>query len=74
MKLAISKNENGNGYFIACHVGQEQYVSWWKSPPESVDHADVEYLKTRYPCITTKKRADTFKRLYRNLDVEKTRG
>lgn len=67
MKLSISKPDNGNGYFITCHIGEEKYISWWKWPPKSVDHAELEYLKNRYPCISTMKRADKFKTLYRTL-------
>lgn len=67
MKLSMSRLDNGNGYFITCHIGKEKYISWWKSPPKSVDHADLRYFKDRYPCITTNKRADEFKRRYKIL-------
>lgn len=66
MKLSKKKSTN-KGYFITCHIDKNTYTSWWTSPPESVDHVGIEYLKDRYCCITTKKRVEKFKGLYKKL-------
>jgi hypothetical protein len=29
-------------------------ISWWSSPPDSIDHVDIGYLKGRYSNVKTK--------------------
>ncbi|AWB17241.1 hypothetical protein [Clostridium botulinum] len=73
--MRLEKVENRNrGYDIYLIIANRDYKSWWTSPPKSVDHAGLEYLKDRYPKINTKARMETFKELYKNLwiDITKT--
>lgn len=66
MRLEKIKNKN-RGYDIYLIIANKAYHSWWSSPPESVDHVDLGYLKNRYPKINTNIRVKTFKELYKNL-------
>lgn len=69
MKVRKEASKNG-GYHITVEVGGRVWNSYWSAPGESVDHAGLEYLTDRYPIITTKKRAEEFKRQYKNLWIE----
>lgn len=71
MRLERYKNRN-SGYDIYLIIGNKEYISHWTSPPESVDHVDLGYLKNRYPAINTKDRMEIFKELYKNLWIEIT--
>ena len=66
MKLVKEKAEIG-GYHITVIVGANRYKSYWSSPPTDIDHVGKGYLEDRYPVITTQKRADIFKKLYKQL-------
>lgn len=71
--MRLEKVENRNrGYDIYLIIGNKEYKSHWTSPPESVDHVDLEYLKNRYPAINTKYRMNFFKELYKNLWIDVT--
>lgn len=65
--MKLSKNKARKGWYITCHVGQCTYTSWWTSPPNSIDHVDIGYLKDRYACITTQNRVTRFKSLFKVL-------
>lgn len=77
MKLLKEKTD-GKGYVITVIVGNREYKSWWTSPPQyGTDKNnrytfDMEYLKGRYSIINTRKRAEQFSSLYKNLWVEVT--
>ncbi|AUM96114.1 TPA: hypothetical protein LA742_004177 [Clostridium botulinum] len=69
MKVRKEASKNG-GYNITVEVGGRVWNSYWSAPGKSVDHAGIEYLSDRYPIITTKKRAEEFKRQYKQLWME----
>lgn len=77
MKL-LKEKRDGKGYIITVLVGKGIYNSWWTSPPiYGVDtncryDFDMEYLRDRYPVINTKKRAEQFSSLYKNIWIEIT--
>lgn len=56
-----------NGYNISLIIGNKEYISYWSSPPKNIDHVGIDYLSNRYSKITTKKRLNKFKALYRKL-------
>lgn len=60
------------GYHIYCKLGNNVYESWWGGPPKNIDHVDLMYLKERYSIITTEKRAEKFKKLWKKLWLEVT--
>lgn len=66
--------EGGNGWNIVLEIGKRRYTSFFSNPDNSVDHAELEYFKGRYPMITTTARMEQFKRLYKNLWVIVTAG
>lgn len=71
MKL-WKKNHKEGGTTIHCMIGGRTYKSWWSGPLPSIDHAGLEYIKGRYPIITTKKRSEEFKKKYKMLFVTVT--
>lgn len=71
MKLE-KKNGKHSGYYINLIIGENLYESYWEAPPTNVDHVGLEYAKNRYPIITTQKRLNEFKVLYKNLWIEIT--
>lgn len=77
MKL-LKEKANGRGYVITIIIGNKGYNSLWTSPPiYGVDkynsyNFDMEYLRDRYPIINTRKRAEQFFYLYKNLWIEVT--
>jgi hypothetical protein len=72
-KLKVRK-ESGkySGYNVIVEIGNKSWSSYFSAPSESVDHAGLKYLTDRYPIITTEKRAEEFKRLYKNLWIDIT--
>lgn len=40
-------------------------VSWWSSPPDSIDHVDIGYLKGRYGNVKTKRHEDFIKNRFK---------
>lgn len=74
--MKLLKEKVDKGYIISVVVGSKVYSSWWTAPPiYGVDknnsyHFDMEYLKNRYPIINTRKRAEQFSELYKNLWIE----
>lgn len=66
----VKDKSNKGGYVITLFIGNKGYSSWWSSPPENIDNVGLEYLKDRYSIITTKKRLEDFKLLYKNLWIE----
>ena len=74
MRLERYKNRKSgyDGYDIYLIMGNKEYISYWTYPPKSLDSADLEYLKNRFPAINTKDRMETFKELYKNLWIEIT--
>jgi len=68
--MKLTKFKEGHGIYIRCHIGKHYNTSWWAKPPDSIDHVDLFYIHNRYPCVTTAKRAENFKRLYKNLMKE----
>lgn len=68
MELRKVKHLNPDkGYDIIVKIGDKEYRSWWTSPPEENYIFDMEYLRNRYSCITTRKRAEEFSRLWPKL-------
>jgi len=65
--MKLTKKKAFKGWNITCHLGMNTYTSWWTSPPKSVDNAGIEYLKDRYRCISTSKRMENFKKMYKML-------
>lgn len=65
--MKLSKRVAFKGWYITCKIGKNSYTSWWTSPPKSLDHVGIRYLRDRYECITTNKRADKFKELFKKL-------
>ena len=65
--MKLSKRKVFKGWTITCHLGHNTYTSWWTSPPKSLDHVGIEYLRDRYSCITTQKRVEKFKELFKRL-------
>ena len=59
-----------SGFNITCVISERYYTTWFQNPPKSFDHVDIEYLKNRFPCITTERRANKFKELYKRLIEE----
>ena len=57
------------GFHIDCKIGNRTYESYWSGPLPSIDHVGLEYIKGRYPIITTPKRAEEFKGKYKLLFV-----
>ena len=71
--MRLEKVENKNkGCFIYVIIANRKYGSYWTSPPKSVDHVDLEYLKGRYIKINTTERMNQFKELYKNLWIDVT--
>lgn len=71
MKLEVVESKN-RGHYIFVIIAKREYRSYWTSPPISVDHVDLGYLKNRYPQIKTIERMEQFKRLYKNLWIDIT--
>lgn len=40
-------------------------VSWWSSPPSSIDHVDIGYLKGRYGNVKTKRHEEFIKKRFK---------
>lgn len=71
MKVWVEDKESDSSACTICvKVGNKTYRSWWSSPPKSINHVHLGYLKDIYSIITTEKRAIEFKRLYKLLWVE----
>lgn len=70
MKLSIEAEHRGSGKIIWLDIGKRSNKSFFSNPSESIDHADLEYIKDRFPLITTNAKADIFKRLYKNLFIK----
>lgn len=69
--MKVWKEKTGEkSHNIYIQVGKAVYKSFWSSPPKNSEHVDLEYLKERYPIITTEKRAAEFKRLFKMLWIE----
>jgi len=57
-----------NGYDVYLEIAKNTYVNWWSSPPNSVDHINIQYATNRYGALRTGKRLCDFKRLWRQID------
>lgn len=68
--MKLKKISESSGFTIVCEIGNHFNKSYWSGPLPNIDHAGIEYIKGRYPIITTEERANTFKRLYKNLWIE----
>ena len=51
-----SKFTDGNGY---------SSISWWSSPPDSIDHVDLGYIKGRYGNAKTKRHEEFIKKRFK---------
>ncbi|MBY0122180.1 hypothetical protein [Bacillus sp. S/N-304-OC-R1] len=40
-------------------------VSWWSSPPDSIDHVDITYLQGRYGNVRTKRHEEFLKQRFK---------
>ncbi|CRK80328.1 hypothetical protein [Neobacillus massiliamazoniensis] len=40
-------------------------TSWWSSPPNSIDHADIGYIKGRYGNVRTKRHEEFIKKRFK---------
>lgn len=69
MRLAIDRETKGNGVAICLQIGKRLQSSYFSNPSKSIDHADILYIKDRFPIINTRKRIEIFKRLYKNLFI-----
>jgi hypothetical protein len=59
--------KNDLGWDIVIQIGSSIHRSYFSNPAKSIDHVDLEYIRGRYPIVNTHKRAETFKRLYKQL-------
>ena len=57
-----------NGYDVYVKIADKKCSSWWESPPESVNHADLNYISNRYYLINTEKRMGKFKKLWEEIN------
>lgn len=66
MELTKRPGKN-SGFYITLEIGNRSNESWWGAPPDNIDHVDLSYLNDRYPLITTEKRVEEFKKLWKDL-------
>lgn len=65
-------NGKNCGIYIKLIIGKKENTSYFEAPQENIDYAGIEYIKGRYPIVTTKERDKAFKRLYKNLWIAVT--
>ena len=74
--MKLWKEESCRGTTVFCQIGRQIYTESFASPPESMDHACLIYLRNRFPIIRTNRRMAEFKRQYKLLfsspETEKT--
>lgn len=73
MKVSKARHfEHDVGWVVIVKIGKRSYTSYFSNPSESIDHADITYIRDRLPVINTEARVAIFKRLYKNLWIEVT--
>jgi hypothetical protein len=65
MRVWKEPNRQG-GFYVCTKIGKRENRSFFSAPSNDIDHADLGYISNRFPIVNTEKRAEDFKRLYKN--------
>lgn len=65
MHLIANPNGKDGGIWITFINSAGEVTSYWSSPPKSIDHVDIGYLRGRYWNVRTKRHVEFIKQEYK---------
>lgn len=70
----MTKDERGGVAMVYTTSGGVQASTYFPSPPDSINHVCIDYMKGRFGNVRTWKQVDFIKRKYKELYKELFKG